>query len=316
MEPGPVSDEEAVAAVIREVDQIARRGATPVNVDVQVAAQKVKAALKDLRADDGLYARVKAQASVGEFDFAALDRLRRNGPALWLLGHRSKLEREQSARLVDEATLDRAMEVRVELLRVAIYHFDRDPKEADTVKAIGNTRDHLLLANDLRYLHDLCVRHKKRLAADANCTPELVAEARKTADLLREALEGRASNELREADRVAALWSIVKADHNALVEVLRFLLRASPDRGKGRFPRLVGGPGRSKRTAEGEGDEEGEVPAEEPEAAPPPTPVDAKPAEAKPAEPKPIAAPAPAETKKPKQAAVAAKAKKPKKKRG
>jgi cell division septation protein DedD len=316
MEPGPVSDEEAVAEVIREVDQIARRGATPVNVDVQVAAQKVKAALKDLRADAALYARVKGQASVGEFDFAVLDRLQRNGPALWLLGHRAKIEREQSARLLDEATLARAMDVRVELLRVASYHFGRDPKEADTLEAIGNTGDHLLLANDLRYLHGLCVRHKKRLAADANCTPELVAEARQLADRLREAMEGRASSELREVDRVAALWSMVKPDHDALVEVLRYLLRASPDRGKGRFPRLVGGPGRGRRASEADGDDDGDGPAEEPDGGAAPTPVDAKPAETKSPEPKPAEPVTPAAATKPKQATAAVKAKKAKKKRG
>ena len=308
MAPAPVSDEEALSGVLREVDQIARRGTPPVNVDVQVAAQKVKATLKDLRADVRLYERVKTQASVGELDFAMLDRLQRNGPALWLLGHRAKLEREESARLVDAATLERGLEVRAELLRVAAYHFGRDPIEGANVGAIGHTNDHLLLANNLRYLHDLCVRHKKRLEGDANCAPALVAEARHIADLLRDALDGRASSELREADRVAALWSIVKADHDELLEVLRFLLRGTPDRGKGRFPRLVGGPGRSKRAAGSEGDDEGDGPAEEPEGEAAPTPVVAPTDAVKPAEVKPAAATKPA--------AAPTKGKKPKAKRG
>ena len=102
------------------------------------------------------------------------------------------------------------------------------------------------------------------------------------------------SNGLREVDRVAALWSIVKADHDELLEVIRFLLRATPDRGKGRFPRLVGGPGRSKRASASEGEvEEGDVPAEEPEEAAP-TPTEAKPLTT------PKRAPTPAQGKKPK----------------
>lgn len=279
MEPEPMSDEEAVRAVLRDVERIARQGAPQVNVDVQVAAQKVKATLKDLRADAALYGRVKAVAGVGEFDFGALDRLQRNGSALWLLGHRAKLEREQSARLLDEATLARAMTVRTELHRVVVYHFGRDPKESAAVAAIGNGPDHLVLANDLRYLHDLCAREKKRLANDANCPPALVLEARTLADGLRDALAGRASNGLREVDRVAALWSLVKVDHDALVTVLRFLLRETPDGGKGRFPRLGAGPGRAKRASDNdnEGDDDGEAPANDPTDPAPVAPTDAKP---------------------------------------
>lgn len=262
MMPAPVSDEEALEEVLREVEQIARRGAPVVNVDVQVAAQKVKAALADLREDVRLYERVKAQAAVGEFDFDVLDRLQRNGPALWLLGHRARVEREQSARLIDEATLNRATYVRAELGRIATYHFGRDPLEGAAVLKIGNSIDHQVLANDLRYLHDLCVRRRKKLEGDANLTPDLLKDARRISDELLDAFGDRASTGLREADRVAALWSVVKADHDALLEVLRYLLRATPDRGKARFPRLVGGPGRSKRT--NSAGEEDAVPEEAP----------------------------------------------------
>lgn len=299
MEPEPMSDEAAVNAVLREVERIARQGAAQVNVDVQVAAQKVKATLKDLRADPVLYARLKALAGIGEFDFGALDRLQCNGPALWLLGHRARLEREQSARLIDEETLARAMAVRVELHRVADYHFGRDPKEGAAVAAIGNGPDHLVLANDLRYLHDLCARERKRLANDTNCPPALVAEARALADRLRDALEGRASNGLREADRVAALWSLVKSDHDALVTALRFLLRETPDGGKGRFPRLGAGPGRPKRANDNEGDD-GDAPANDPVSPVPVAPTDAKltpAADAKPVEEPPPASAAPQATK-------------------
>jgi hypothetical protein len=171
------------------------------------------------------------------------------------------------------------MTVRTVLRRVAEYHFGRDAKEGAAVAAIGNGPDHLVLANDLRHLHDLCAREKKRLASDANCPPVLVTEARTLADHLRDALAGRASNGLGEVDRVAALWSLVKADHDALVTVLGFLLRETPDGGKGRFPRLGAGPGRAKRASDNDNEGDDDEPADDPAAPAPIAPTDAKPVE-------------------------------------
>ena len=97
MAPAPLDDEAALQEVLREVDPIARRGAT-VNVDVQVPGRRLRRVLARIRRDARLYESLKVLAAVGLFDFAVINRLQRAAPALWLAGHRAKLERASVAR--------------------------------------------------------------------------------------------------------------------------------------------------------------------------------------------------------------------------
>ena len=276
MAPAPLDDESALRDVLREVDPIARRSAS-VNVDVQVPGRRLRRVLARIRRDARLYEGFKLLAAVGIFDFEVLNRLQRAAPALWLVGHRAKLERARGARTVDAATVERGVFVREEMARIARHLFGRDPIEAPAVNDLDNGNDHLRLANHLRYLHDLFVRHEARVARDVFYDATHVADAKRIGDLLRDALDGRESDEVRWVDRAAALWANARADYAELQQVGRFLLRATPDLAKETFPALVkGGPGRGKRAVEDDAADEEAV-----DDAPPPANEAEKPAEEK-----------------------------------
>ncbi len=257
MAPAPVDDEAALREVLREVDPLARRSAS-VNVDVQVPGRRLRRVLGRIRRDARLYESLKTLAAVGLFDFEVLNRLQRAAPALWLVGHRAKLERARGARAVDPALVERGAFVREEMARIARHLFGRDPIEAAAVNDLDHGNDHLRLANHLRYLHDLFVRHEARVARDAFYDPAHVVDAKRIGDQLRDALDARESDEVRWVDRAAALWATVRADYAELQQVGRFLLRATPELAKETFPALVkGGPGRGKSAREDDaGDEE------------------------------------------------------------
>jgi hypothetical protein len=250
MVPPPQDADAALKAVLLEVEQIARKGSPHVNVEVQVVVRKIKAVLADVRSDAMLYEALKSLASARLFDFKCVNRLGTNVSALWLAGHHAKREKEQSERAVPEETAKEATHIREELTRTMRYHFGRDPVEGPSVNAIQNSVDYLELTNDLRYLHELSVRFHERLSRDAMYDTKMAARAKHLCEEIMGALDHTAVDEIRWIDRVAALWSLVKADYNELKNVGRFVLRATPDEAERRFPSLVKGPTRSKRATD------------------------------------------------------------------
>jgi hypothetical protein len=240
MNPVPVDDEKVADALTEELEQIVRRGVKPANVDAQIAADRVMAMIIELRSDVELYTRIKAQAEAKEFNFQILNRQQSNARALWRLAHRAKLERVQSEALVDEATQERALDVRAKLSRAVKYHFEGHTVHGAAVAAVDNSNDHLKLANDLIFLSELCSANRALLSHDPRCPESLFAEAARLGAIMRAALEARQNNSVRQMERVSALWSIIKADDKELRRVLRYLLHNTPEEMNRRFPPLEG----------------------------------------------------------------------------
>jgi hypothetical protein len=141
------------------------------------------------------------------------------------------------------------MRVREELTSAVRYHFRRDPVEGPVVNAIKNGPDYLVLANDLRYLHEMFLRFPATLARDRFYDAKMIADAKRLSDEILDALDRTAVDSIRWVDRVATLWSMVKTDYNELKSVGRFLLRATPSEAERRFPALAHSPGRPRRSA-------------------------------------------------------------------
>lgn len=261
--PPPNDDETVPAAVIRDLDALAMTRKLTLNVDVQVVARRIRATLRRVRSHP-VYEQLKTLASVGLFDFEVLNRLARNAPALWLIGHHARQERLQNNRVLSEEVATRATSVRMQLARVAQYHFGSDPVEGVTVNAITNVLDYQRLANDLRYLHDLFTRMASTMSHDPHYNIETVQEAGALANTIVEAFDRREENHVRWVERSGALWALVRADYDELQTSGRWLLRANPEEAKRVFPSAVPAPPRGRKAANDDvGDDTDETKAEE-----------------------------------------------------
>lgn len=244
IQPVSIDDAGILQAVLAEVDAGLGAPTAHVNVDLQTAADAVIRVIAGLRGDGALYGRYKVMAAVGETDFAVLTRLNRHAPAMWFAAYRDKLEREAPGRVLTEATVKRAGDLRDDLLHVLGYHLGKDPAEGPRLRAITRGNDHLALANNLRYLAELAIAHGELLAGDRQHDPDGVQEALALSTEIRLARGAKEVPDVRWLDRCAVLWTGVQRDYAELANVGRFLLRARPDEAKRRFPALVKGGGR------------------------------------------------------------------------
>jgi hypothetical protein len=295
IQPVSIDDDGVLQRVLAEVDESLGAPTAQINVDLQTAADAVIRVIAGLRGDGGLYGRYKVLAAVGETDFAALARLNRHAPAMWFAAYRYKLEREAPGRVLTEDALAGYNDLRDRLHFVLSYHFGDDAKEGPRLRAVSRSRDHLVLANNLRYLAELAVERTDDLAHDRKLDPHDVQRALAGSTEIRLALGAKEVPDVRWLDRAAVLWTLVQRDYAELANIGRFLLRGRPEEARRRFPSLVRSGGRRSDDvveapddeAKGEA-EEGDAPANDAaKAEAPATPAEtaAKPAVVKATEP-------------------------------
>jgi hypothetical protein len=246
IQPVSIDDGSVLQSVLAEVDAAIGAPTAQINLDLQTAADTVIRIIAGLRGDGALYGRYKVLAAAGETDFAALTRLNRNAPALWLAAYRYKLEREAPGRLLTEDTLKGYHELRDRLHFVLSYHFGDEEKEGPRLRAVTRSPDHLVLANNLRYLAELAIERADELAHDRKLDPHDVQRALAGSTDVRVALGAKEVPEVRWLDRAAVLWTRVQHDYAELAYIGRFLLRARPEEAGRRFPSLVRSRGRRR----------------------------------------------------------------------
>lgn len=286
----PVSDdgEAQWRAVAAQVDALVHEPFPRVNVDPQEAADRVLAIVHAVCNDPALYRRFKVIAATGEFDFGAFERVLQRAPALWYARHQQLLEERQSDAVVPEAVVLRAIALRDAMARLARYHFEDHPDEAELVASFTALHDRSVIANELVSLAELYARHPAIVSADRRYVDTDEAEAPRLSSQIRRSLGERHADGVRWTDRVAALWSLLQRDYNELRALGLWLLRARPEAAKERLPPLVLRTGRRAKADDSVDDEpaDDEAPAAPANDAVAPTPVaDTKPAanDAKPA---------------------------------
>jgi hypothetical protein len=258
----PVSDdgEAQWRAVAARVDALVHEPHPRVNVDPQEAADRVLASVRALCEDAALYRRFKVIAATGEFDFGAFERLLQHAPALWYARHQQLHEERQSAAVVPEAVVRRAVALRDAMARLARYHLEDHAEEGALVAALSASHERSVLANELLTLAELYARNADAVSSDRRFVAADEAEARALSSQIRRSLGERYADGVRWTDRVAVLWSLIQHDYNELRALGLWLLRARPEEARARLPPLVLRTGRRPKSEDADAPAEDDAP--------------------------------------------------------
>jgi hypothetical protein len=234
--PPPEDGEAAWVLVAKSVDEATRGETLKINLDMQEFCDRAYVTITELRANRELYTKFKRLGAAGFFEFAVIERLYLNLPALWYARHMQQEEDATHRRRAPAELIARASERRARMFRIANYHLEHHSEEGALLREIKFSTDHQQLANDLVTLVKMFERHHEAIAADVHFKADDLAGARNDSQDIRRARGRTESSAITWSERCAVLWTRVQRDYVELRATGAWLLRDKPDDARRRFP--------------------------------------------------------------------------------
>ncbi|MFO0602886.1 MAG: hypothetical protein U0324_47610 [Polyangiales bacterium] len=226
------------------VDAVPAERVQKPRVDLQAAAVTALSVCDDVRDDAALYARFLKQAEAGEFDAEGFRKLQQLAGGAWH-ARRMQLRAESgdTEETVPAALIEAGDELVGRMLPVARYHLAKVPAAASVVAGINTSRGHMRLANNLLNLAELYQTHRAVIEGDrVNYRATDADEAGRVASAIVTSLADTSAGGADVwGDRCARVWTLLSDCYEQVQAVGHYLLRATPDAARERFPSLVAG---------------------------------------------------------------------------
>jgi hypothetical protein len=235
--PGPQDGESAWKLVQREVDARIGGAVKSSYVERQYAAEKAIAAIEALHEEPVVYGVMKGLAALKTFRFDRLERTRTLAWALWYVRHCEKLDELAPDRMVSEATVKEAVEIRARVLRIARHYLEDHVSEGVIVASINGSLERREIGNHLLALKGVCERNVGLLSKDFKWNNQDYA---RLGTLSQEFVRALGKSDKSDwSARGAVLLEMLQDEYKDVRDTGRWILRAQPEEGALRFPFLV-----------------------------------------------------------------------------